>query len=141
MLSSYAICIYIYIYTHYVIYYDSSALLVSHERCRGREPDEAERASRPLVSGTANLPTNIVDFGGFDSSIMLNLRGGIPRPKGNFPEILSQAMLLGVMLVGRLGVPHQVGSGAAPDQWIIRMIILMLLLLLLLLNVNIPIIM
>ena len=25
---------------------------------------------------------------------------------GNFPESLSRAMLVGVMLVGRLGVPH-----------------------------------
>ena len=45
--------------------------------------------------------TRIVDFGGFDSSI---LRGGIPRPIGNFPECLSQAILVGIMLVGRLGV-------------------------------------
>ena len=53
---------------------------------------------------TANLPTNITDFGGFDSSIILMLRGGIPRPVGNLPESLSQAMLVGIMLVGRLGV-------------------------------------
>ena len=32
------------------------------------------------------------------------LRGGVPRPIGNFPESLSQAILVGVMLVGRLGV-------------------------------------
>ena len=31
---------------------------------------------------TANLPTNIVDFRGFDSSTILIIRGGIPRPKG-----------------------------------------------------------
>ena len=43
-------------------------------------------------------------FRGFDSSIMLILRGGIPRPMGDFPESLSQAMLVEVMLVGRLGV-------------------------------------
>ena len=55
---------------------------------------------------TANLPTNIVDFGGLDSSIILSLRGGIPRPMGDFPESLSQAMLVGIMLVGRLGVLH-----------------------------------
>ena len=36
--------------------------------------------------------------------MMLFLRGGIPRPKGNLPESLSQAMLVGIMLVGRLGV-------------------------------------
>ena len=35
---------------------------------------EPERASR------TNPPTNIVDFRGFDSSTILILRGGIPRP-------------------------------------------------------------
>ena len=53
---------------------------------------------------TPNLPTNIVDFGGFDSSIIFISRGGIPRSTGNFPESLSQAMLVGTMIVGRLGV-------------------------------------
>ena len=53
---------------------------------------------------TANLPTNIADFRGFDSSIILLLMGGILRPIGNFPESLSQAMLVGTMLVGRSGV-------------------------------------
>ena len=53
---------------------------------------------------TANLPTDIVDFKGFDSSIILLLRGGIPRPIGDFPESLSQAILVGIMLLGRLGV-------------------------------------
>ena len=51
---------------------------------------------------TPNLPTNIVGFRGFDSSIFLNSRGGIPRPIGNLLESLSQAMLVGVMSVGRL---------------------------------------
>ena len=36
-----------------------------------------------------------MDFRGFDSSIILILRGGIPRPIGDFPESLSQAMLVG----------------------------------------------
>ena len=35
---------------------------------------------------------------------MLTSRGGIPRPIGNFPKSLSHAMLVGVMLVGRLSV-------------------------------------
>ena len=52
---------------------------------------------------TPNLPTNIVDFRGVDSSIMLFLRGGISRPIENSAESLSQAMLAGTMLVGRLG--------------------------------------
>ena len=53
---------------------------------------------------TVNLPTNIVGFRGFDSNIILIIRGGISRPIGNCPESLSQAMLVGIMLVGRLGV-------------------------------------
>ena len=53
---------------------------------------------------TPNPPTNIVDFSGSDSSIILILRDGIPRPVGDFPKKLSQAMLVGVILVGRLGV-------------------------------------
>ena len=57
-----------------------------------------------IGTGTANLPTNIVEFRGFDSSVMLFLRGGILRPKGDFQGSLSQAMLVGTMLVGGLGV-------------------------------------
>ena len=52
----------------------------------------------------ANLCTNIMDFRGLDSSRILCLRGGLPRPIGNFPEDLSQAILVGVMLVGQLAV-------------------------------------
>ena len=55
---------------------------------------------------TSNLRTFVMDFRGFDSSIIFNLRGGIPRPIGNFPESLSQAILVGIILVGRLGVPR-----------------------------------
>ena len=62
--------------------------------------------------------------GGFDSSIILIQRGGIPRPIGDFPDSLSQAMLVGVMLVGRLGV--------IPGLIIITTIIITLLLLVLL---------
>ena len=51
---------------------------------------------------TPNLPTNIVDFKGFDSSIILILRGGILMCIGDFPESLSQAVSVGTMLVGRL---------------------------------------
>ena len=58
---------------------------------------------RPAVEHrSANLPTNIVDFRGFDSSIISILRGGMPRPIGDFPESLSQAILVVVMLVGRM---------------------------------------
>ena len=53
---------------------------------------------------TPNVPTNVVGFRGFDSSVILMLRGGISRPTGNRRESLTQAMLVGTMLVGRLGV-------------------------------------
>ena len=56
---------------------------------------------------TVNLHTNIMEFRGFDSSIIFILRGGIPRPVGNLPESLSQAILVGIILVGRLGVEYQ----------------------------------
>ena len=67
------------------------------------------RARRPERRGfigwsTANLLANIPDFRGFDSSIILTLRGGIPRPMGNLQEGLSQAILVGIILVERLGV-------------------------------------
>ena len=52
---------------------------------------------------TPDLPTNIVDFRGFDSSRILIQTGGIITSTGDFLESLSQAMLVG-MLVGRLGV-------------------------------------
>ena len=32
------------------------------------------------------------------------LRGGTLMPIGNFPEVLSQRILVGIILVGRLGV-------------------------------------
>ena len=43
---------------------------------------------------TPDLPTNIMDCGRLDSSIILRLRGGIPRPIEKFPESLSQAILV-----------------------------------------------
>ena len=48
-----------------------------------------------IIMFTANLPTNIVDFKGFDSSIILISRGGILMSVGDFPESLSQAILVG----------------------------------------------
>ena len=66
----------------------------------------ARRAASPGDRGTANLRTStkILDLGGFDSSGILILRGGILRPIGNLPEVLSQRILVGRFLVGRLGV-------------------------------------
>ena len=53
----------------------------------------AARRSAEVAPSTANLRANIMDFRGFDSSIILMLRGEIPRPIGSFPESLSQAIL------------------------------------------------
>ena len=52
------------------------------------------------MNHTANPPANIVDFEGFDSSIMLCLRGGTLMPIGNFPDSLSQ---------GRGNVSREIG--------------------------------
>ena len=75
---------YIYIYIYIYITW-----LVSGARAR----------PRPLVDSLLHI-----DVRGLDSSIILVLRGGIPRPIGNFPESLSQAILVGIVLVGRFGV-------------------------------------
>ena len=53
---------------------------------------------------TANFRTKILDFTGLDSSRILVLMGGIPRPIGNFPDSLIQRILVGIILVGRLGL-------------------------------------
>ena len=45
-----------------------------------------------------------MEFRGFDSSMILIIRGDILMSTGDFPENLSQAILVGIMLVGRLGV-------------------------------------
>ena len=91
------VCMYIYIYIYICSYKQT-------EPGAGRRPLRGPpREVPPLAHAAPNLPTNIVDFRGFDSSTILILRGGIPRPLGNFLESLSQAMLVGIMLVGRLG--------------------------------------
>ena len=56
------------------------------------------------MGSTPNPPTNIVGFRGLDSSIILILRGGIIMSIVHFPASLSQAMLVGIMLVGKSGV-------------------------------------
>ena len=53
---------------------------------------------------TGNLRTKILDFRGFDPNIILIVRGGILMPIGDFPESLSQGILVGMILLGRLGV-------------------------------------
>ena len=47
---------------------------------------------------TANLRAKIPDFRGFDSSIILNLRGFIFMSVGISPECLSQRILVGIIL-------------------------------------------
>ena len=58
-----------------------------------------------MSEGTANLRTKIIDFRGFDSSIIIISRAGFLMSIVNFLEVLSQRILAGVILVGRLGVP------------------------------------
>ena len=71
-----------------------------------------------VQSNTPNPPTNIVDFRGFDSSIILISRGGIPRPIGDFSESLSRAMLVGTMLVGRLDVQPQIAIHQGDESFV-----------------------
>ena len=52
---------------------------------------------------TPNLPTNIVDFRGFDSSIISIERCGILMSIGDLPESLSQAMLVGCNVSREIG--------------------------------------
>ena len=95
-----------------------------------RPVGDARRSNR-ASRGKANLLTRIQHFRGFDSSRILIVRGGILMSIGNFPESLSQAILAGRFLVGRLGValwdqerltddrgdksPSNVGLGAQGD--------------------------
>ena len=65
---------------------------------------------------TDNLRTSMMDFRGLDSSIILIMRGGILMSTGDFPESLSQAILLGMMLVGRLGVIFSVSFPFSTDD-------------------------
>ena len=52
----------------------------------GRSGDAPNLVGEGVGGNTANLRTKSLDFRGFDSSIILMLKGGIPRPIGNFPE-------------------------------------------------------
>ena len=53
---------------------------------------------------TTNFCTQILDFGGFDSSIIFIVRAGTLMPIRDFPESLSQGILVGIILERRLGV-------------------------------------
>ena len=56
-------------------------------------------SGRRLRSSTANLGTTILDFGGLASSRIVSLRDGNIMSVGNFPEILSQGILVGIFSV------------------------------------------
>ena len=60
---------------------------------------------------TPSLPTNIVDLRGFDSSIILILRGGILMSIVHFPKSLSQAMLVGGNVSREIGHKVLIGQG------------------------------
>ena len=72
--------------------------------CPGGSGGRQDETKRAADRATTNLRTNIMDFRGFDSSRVLISRGVIPRPIGDFVESVTQAMLVGVMLVGTLSV-------------------------------------
>ena len=67
------------------------------------QPEVGGRAPGPPGCGQY-LRTKTLDCRGFDSSRILITRGGILMSIGNFPEGLSQGILAGIILVGRLGV-------------------------------------
>ena len=71
--------------------------------CRIRPISVFRRNDGSRMPHTTNS-TKTLDFGGFDSSIILVLRGEIVMSIGNCLEDLSQAILVGMILVGRLGV-------------------------------------
>ena len=63
-----------------------------------------------VPSGAANLCTKILDFRGFDSRMITILRGEHLRSIRDFPESLSQQILVGRILVRRLCVAVRQGA-------------------------------
>ena len=136
-------CIYIYIYI-YILSASSTAnlrhpdLLVTFRPGRRSGGVGGRRGPRDSRASMANLGTKILDFRGFDSSIILIFRGGILMSIRNFPYNLSQAILVGIILVGRLGVMGGTGWGVSRalreltrlEAVLIIMIVVILLLLL-----------
>ena len=94
------IYIYIYIYIHICAYtYTYYCFCLFSRR---RTICIASCKPPPTKVDTPNLPTNIAGFRGFDSVILI-LRGGIPRPIGNLQESLSQAILIGMIFSREIG--------------------------------------
>ena len=75
-----------------------------HVGVAGANGAEVHVASIIRNQDTANIRTNIMDFRGSDSSTILIVKGWYSQAHREFPEILSQAILVGIMLVGRVGV-------------------------------------
>ena len=71
----------------------------------GLGPDLGGRARH-----AANLRTKILEFGGFASSRIFILRGGILMSIGKSQDWLSQQILVGIIFVGRLGEPRSQGA-------------------------------
>ena len=97
------IYIYIYIYDIYIYIYIYIWKLQTNQ-LRG-DPVRTAISSTPC---TPNLPTNIADFRAARLEHNLNLKGWNSQAHMDFlwifRESLTQAMLVGTMLVGRLGV-------------------------------------
>ena len=99
------ICIHMYIYMCIYMY-----IYIYIYTCVGC-PVWYSVAAAEVVTCTPNLPTKILDFRGCDSSTILSWRGATLRSIGPFPESLSQAILAGRFLVGRLGVHPPLPQG------------------------------
>ena len=86
-----------------LIYYPTPIRVIT-PCARNRKSSGVSSRLENLSNCTANLRTKTLEFRGFDSSIISNLRGGILMFLGSFAEIMSQRILKGIILVGRLGV-------------------------------------
>ena len=73
------VVIYMLLYTS--LFYDTTPI---HCTPPPTAPPCNEYPETPPIYYTPNLPTNIVDFRGCDSSVILFLRGGILMSKGDF---------------------------------------------------------
>ena len=60
-------------------------------------PADQELAAEHVFYGQSPCCTKILDFRGFDSSIIISLRGGIFMSIGSFPESLSQQTSAGIL--------------------------------------------
>ena len=96
--TEYSLYVYMYVYIYIYMFIFMAPSAASAGRGHRSAAEKREQVRHLCVclheGGTPDLPTNIVDFRGFDSSMILMPRGGIP----------SQAMLVGKLLVGSSGV-------------------------------------